>query len=633
MTVIQPNHWYPGDEIQLDMVSLEIVKSCQSLAIQAGPGAGKTELLAQRAAFLLQTNTCPQPRRILAISFKRDAAKNLKERVSKRVGPEVAKRFDSFTFDAFAKGILDRFREALPEWVRPQRDYEIGSRTRRQWESFGIRPGLDSPFDEESFTVEQVKNGHAYFGANPSPFGLAPPQPKSAMEAMTLRFWEIVLADMPSSLTFDMVRTLALTIIHHNPQVKNALLHTYSHVFLDEFQDTALPQYTLLHEIFSASGAILTAVGDNKQLIMTFAGASRERFPQFSRDFCARTVSLTSNFRSNRRIVEIINSIARNIEKNAVEVTCSRPDDPLPQSTDGFVHFNGADDQALGLAQFISGEIKQNGINPNDFIILVRQKADGHEAGLKDAFRLCGLVLRNEARILGESGISLQDVFTEPLAQIVIQFIQVAVEDRRREAYLHLSDFLAETHGSRDDRGDSQFFVESCLRETAKAIGPYLNVRPSETSMTHMVETLIEKLGEDRVKRLAREYRNAHRFECVKSGLILFLEECAVSSGSWEKFTDFFLGVDQVRLMTIHKSKGLEAHTIIFLSLQDDSFYYLANVEEEKLPFFVAVSRAEERVFFTKTQGDVSLISPLYELLGGASVPVLECFPVPSSLG
>lgn len=627
MTVIAPDDWHPSDEIQLDMASLETVKSRQSQAIQAGPGAGKTELLAQRAAFLLQTNTCPQPKKILAISFKRDAAKNLKERVSKRVGPELAKRFDSFTFDAFSKSILDRFREALPEWVRPQRDYEIGSPTWQQWRQFGNNPNLEAPFSEESFTVEQVRNGHAYIGPNPSPFGLDKPQPNSPMEAMTLQWWNLALYASSSYLTFDMVRTLALTIVHHNPQIKNALLHTYSHVFLDEFQDTTLPQYTLVHEIFGASNTVLTAVGDNKQLIMTFAGATSERFAQFANGFSAKNVSLTSNFRSNKRIVDIINSIARNIENDAVEVICSRPNDPLPQITDGLIQFDGTNEQAHGLAQFISDEVKRKETPPNDFIILVRQKADEHEAGLQEAFNRHGLVLRNEARVLGDSGISLQDVFSEPLAQMVIQFIQVAAEDRRRGAYLDLSELLTETHGSRDERGEAQFFVESCLRETAVAIHPYLSKNPSDASMTGMVETLVEKLGQDRIKRLAREYRNADRFERIKAGLISFLEECAVSCESWEKFTDSFLGVGQVRLMTIHKSKGLEAHTIVFLSLQDDSFYYQANVDEEKLAFFVAVSRAEERVFFTKTRGAVSLIAPLYELLNGANVPVLEGFP------
>ncbi|HEY5073769.1 MAG TPA: UvrD-helicase domain-containing protein, partial [Pyrinomonadaceae bacterium] len=80
------------------------------LALLAGPGAGKTETLAQRADFLLRTGTCPYPKRILAISFKKDASENLKARVTIRCGHQLASRFDSHTFHAFAKRLIDIFR-------------------------------------------------------------------------------------------------------------------------------------------------------------------------------------------------------------------------------------------------------------------------------------------------------------------------------------------------------------------------------------------------------------------------------------------------------------------------------------------------------------------------------------------
>ena len=95
----------------------------------------KTEFLAQRAAFLLQTGLCPAPRRILAISFKRDSAANLARRVADRL-PEHAGRFVSLTFDAFTKGLVDRFRSALPQaWVL-NGPYEIKFWTQRDQQKF-----------------------------------------------------------------------------------------------------------------------------------------------------------------------------------------------------------------------------------------------------------------------------------------------------------------------------------------------------------------------------------------------------------------------------------------------------------------------------------------------------------------
>src|ERR1035438_7657180 len=94
--------WKP-EGIILEPSALTAVKSQENTLVIAGPGAGKTELLAQRACFLLQTGLCPPPYRILAISFKREAAENLKARVILRCGRELAARFDSMTYDACAK--------------------------------------------------------------------------------------------------------------------------------------------------------------------------------------------------------------------------------------------------------------------------------------------------------------------------------------------------------------------------------------------------------------------------------------------------------------------------------------------------------------------------------------------------
>jgi superfamily I DNA/RNA helicase len=98
----------------------------RNLVVTAGPGAGKTELLAQRADFLLRTGQCRYPRRILAISFKVDAAKNLKNRVRRRCPPQLAARLDSYTFHAFAKRLIDAFRPVLTGVDALDPDYTIG---------------------------------------------------------------------------------------------------------------------------------------------------------------------------------------------------------------------------------------------------------------------------------------------------------------------------------------------------------------------------------------------------------------------------------------------------------------------------------------------------------------------------
>ncbi len=99
--------WRPKEINDLEPIAWAALKHSGCACVIAGPGAGKTEFLAQKTAFLLETNKCANPYRVLAISFKKDAAEDLRARVKKRCHTKHALRFDSFTFGAFTKGIVE----------------------------------------------------------------------------------------------------------------------------------------------------------------------------------------------------------------------------------------------------------------------------------------------------------------------------------------------------------------------------------------------------------------------------------------------------------------------------------------------------------------------------------------------
>lgn len=125
--MILPEEWRPAADMELEPnANTAATTTGHNLVVTAGPGAGKTELLAQRADFLLRTGRCRYPRRILAISFKVDAAKNLKDRVRRRCAPQLAARLDSYTFHAFAKRLIDAFRPVLTGVDALDSDYTIG---------------------------------------------------------------------------------------------------------------------------------------------------------------------------------------------------------------------------------------------------------------------------------------------------------------------------------------------------------------------------------------------------------------------------------------------------------------------------------------------------------------------------
>jgi superfamily I DNA/RNA helicase len=252
--VIDKARWVPVAGIQLEPNADRAVRETGgSVALAAGPGAGKTELLAQRADFLFRTGASPYPKRILAISFKVDAAQNLRARVRHRRGAAIASRLDSFTFHAFAKTLIDKFRPLLtgenaldPGWTIDVADH-IG---RKQ-------------------------------------------------------------------VTFNELIPLALEIMDADTRVIGALRQTYSHAFFDEFQDATSSQYELIQRAFQGSDVRTTAVGDTKQIIMAWAGAMGGIFDRYVTDFDAERLTLFQNFRSAMTLRRMQNRMIANLEPAA----------------------------------------------------------------------------------------------------------------------------------------------------------------------------------------------------------------------------------------------------------------------------------------------------------------------------
>ncbi|MBS1170732.1 MAG: UvrD/REP helicase [Burkholderiaceae bacterium] len=299
MPLISKENWLPVGVDDLEEQAHRVVRSTENKLVIAGPGAGKTELLAQRANFLLATGECSNPRRILAISFKRDAAKNLSERVRARSG-EYSHRFDSMTLDSFAKQLVDRFYPALPPEWRPKSNYlvrtaSIPEQEARTWFDRAIVPmghvkpnmaGLSRTKIAQS--LDKVMHGAAL------PYDAAT---SDVHRAWGQQWWreQLALPPLVPSLTFPMLNRLAAYLLRSNPKITAVLRATYSQVFLDEFQDTTASQWDLITAAFGGSSCVLTAVGDGKQRIMVWAGADPNVFDKFNTIFSAESVSLTRN--------------------------------------------------------------------------------------------------------------------------------------------------------------------------------------------------------------------------------------------------------------------------------------------------------------------------------------------------
>ena len=619
--LIEANKWRPAGINDLETAAWKAVRSHENTTVIAGPGAGKTELLAQRACYLLQTGIVPSPRRILAISFKRDAATNLKDRVSQRCDVQQAARLDSFTFDAFAKSLLDRFRPALPENWRPSADYEVLFTKYRNFEYF--LDSLDQP-PSNIATIDQVQMIRRNTFEKEKILGVPLPEggivADSASTWAASRWWiDNLRGRSQSSLTFPMIGRLVELLIRTNPKICEALRATYSHVFLDEFQDTTHVQYDLVKTIFGKSCGVLTAVGDNKQQIMRWAMALDDPFKLFESDFDAKRIHLVSNYRSTPDLVRIQHEIAIALDPQAGQAESKVVSEPS-QDACSILEFATPEDEANCIAELLSLTIERGSLTPRDFAVLVKQRATQY------ANELVPILLQSGVRLRDEGG--LQDILAERLTGSLVSVLRCGSLKRAGRYWTDSVRIAMSLRGLDPENYHEGHHLHESLGELQQALFQRMKDPPaSPTEVREIMDMVISFLGEDNIKLLYPVYQQGNWYTQVLDRVIEYLFRSCQTSPDWPAALDDFEGKTSVPLMTIHKSKGLEYHTVIFLALDDQAWWsFPKEPEEARSAFFVAFSRAKQKVVFTycRQRAEKTGIAPLYELLQSAGVPTYE---------
>ncbi len=619
---IEPEEWKPARIDALEDSALDVVRSANNRSVIAGPGSGKTELLAQRASFLLQCGVSPQPQRILAISYKRDAAFNIAKRVSARCHPEQAHRFDSFTIDAFAKSLVDRFGQALPPEWRPTPDYEIAQArdpiVRDFLRSLAPPASVGTYADIMAITVKGFEKQWVV----PLPLASRPVAKPSPGAWAADQFWEAWLRHGPRSfLTFAMIGRLAAHLVRINPMVRQALQLTYSHLFMDEFQDTTQVQYDLVKTIFLGSQTVITVVGDNKQQIMRFAMAMDDPFTPYEADFKAQRTSLKNNYRSSPNLVRIQDILARAIDTKTI-TPVSKSAAAVTGNSCEVSDFQSVAAEAAYLAANVASEMKRYGLKPRDFCILVRLRAAEYMKILEPAFAAQGMQLRNEAEMIGE--VALQELLGEAVSEIVVAMLRLATAPRAGRYWSDCLEAACFMRGLALDDDVARAKVAAALDNLAV---DFAATRPipvaSQADAEAVVATLLDFVGHQSSVSASPSYRQGDWLKHVVAAVILHLEASCRSAATWSEALDIYEGEQAVPLMTIHKSKGLEYHTVMFVGLDDGAWFaFQSQTREEMCGFFVAFTRAKQRVNFSycAARGQRMAIAPLYTLLKSAGV-------------
>ena len=520
--MISSEDWKPSEGIILEPnaeAAVREIKRC--VALTAGPGAGKSELLAQRADFLLTTGACGYPRRILAIAFKVDASNNLKERVWRRCGPNYASRFDSYTFHGFAKRIIERFRPVL-----------TGD------------DALDAGF-------RVVPKGKAH----------------------------------PVQTEFGLLIPLALKILDVYPMAVNAIRQTYSDVFLDEFQDCTDEQYALVSKIFGGTTRRITAVGDVKQKIMGWAGALDGVFGKFEADFAATHLNIYRNFRSQPQLLRLQNDLIKVLDP------CSEMPTELLDGEGGEILlqcFKDCTDEAFSLADQINTWINVEGVAPSDIAVLVRSYPEAYTARLISALDALGIGHRNENQ--------MQDITTEPIALVIVDFLLCLYGSREPKAWTRLLRRIIPANDDEDGssvRNDWTRFIKEA-RKTAAADLAAKNY----SQRWKLLNAFLSMVGVSMLTGLSHDYESRDRLKEIIRDLKKYID------AAMEQELDLLKAIAQladdrsIRILTVHKSKGLEFDSVILLGVEKEA-YWGNDTHEVRCTFFVGISRAKRRLVVT----------------------------------
>lgn len=521
--MITVDAWQPADGLTLEPNALRAAKEqMHSLVLTAGPGAGKTEMLAQRADFLLRTGTCRYPKRILAISFKVDASSNLKERVKRRCGSELASRFDSYTFHAFAKRIIDRFRPVLTGEYALDAGYKIADRK---------------------------------------------PEPSRSL----IEFADLV--------------PLAIQILQNSEMARNAIRQTYSDIFLDEFQDCTNLQYELLKLAFQDTSIRLTAVGDTKQKIMGWAGALDGIFQTFAADFAAVPLNMYRNFRSKPRLLRLQNEIIRVLDPTSV----MSDEQLVGDEGEVFVwHFDDSRKEAEYLADLINGWIKTEKLPPAEIAVLISKQLDLYADHLMVALEARGIPFRNEQQ--------MQDITVEPAARLIVDYLSCLYGQREPKAWIRLMNQLV-PFADEDIQSNARKDLDRLIKQQRKEVAIADPIAEPFSGWREFVRAFLKQISFETLVALSPDYESHERLKEVVRNTRTCIEELLKLEPDLPKALERFSDDQAVRILTIHKSKGLEFDSVIIMAVENEIFF--GNQAENRCAYFVGVSRAKERLVLT----------------------------------
>lgn len=602
----------------------------------AGAGSGKTRVLTYKIAYLLQQGV--KPWNIMALTFTNKAAREMKERIGKLVGQDLAQHLYMGTFHS----IFSRILRAEAQHIGFTNNFTIydESDSRSLIKTIVKEMGLDEKVYKPASVHSRISMAKNNLMSAEN-YARDKELYQADQRAKMPRLGEIFITyvqrcQQANAMDFDDLLTLTFKLFQEHEDIRNKYADRFDFLLVDEYQDTNHAQMRIVMQLCKEKERVC-AVGDDSQSIYSFRGANIDNILSFQSRFKeARLFKLEQNYRSTQSIVEAANSLIKHNSNQIPKNVYSKND-----KGERLIYKPAYSDkeEALIVCREIKRIKRQDDCQYSDFAILYRTNAQSRS--FEEEFRKQGIPYR----IYG--GLSF---FQRKEIKDVIAYFRLVANPDDEEAFKRIINYPARGIGNTTlakiatcalDNHVSFWQVISSPEHYG--LGVNKGTLAKLESFRLMISGFVEKsasmnafdLGDTIVKESgisADIYKSGSRdpedlarqenLEELLGGMQSFVEECREEGREQEAYlTDYLQGValltdldskgdddePRVSLMTVHASKGLEFPTVFVVGLEENIFpsaivSTLRELEEERRLLYVAITRAEKHCVLTSAK-------------------------------
>lgn len=601
----------------------------------AGAGSGKTRVLTYKIAYLLSQGMNPWS--IMALTFTNKAAKEMKERIGKLVGNDLAQHLYMGTFHS----IFSRILRAEAEHIGFNNNFTIydESDSRSLIKAIVKELGLDDKKYKPAAVhakISMAKNNLMSAAAYESDAAIFEQNKRAQMPEVGKIFVAYVQrCKQANAMDFDDLLTLTYQLFREHEDIRHKYAARFDYVLVDEYQDTNHVQMSIVMQLCQEKQRVC-AVGDDSQSIYSFRGANIDNILNYQRQFQGtRLFKLEQNYRSTQTIVEAANSL---IKHNRNQI----PKDVFSENAKGEkIQYKPAysdKEEAVIVAKDVKRIRREDGCQYSDFAILYRTNAQSRS--FEEEFRKQGIPYRIYGGLSFYQRKEIKDIIAyfrlvanpddEEAIKRIINYpargigattvLKIAVCAHQNQVSFWEVIGAPEQYGLAVNKGTMNKL------ETFRLLISSFIERAQTTDVYELGDAIIKESGISQDIMSGKDADDLARQENLEeflSGMSAFVDERREEGRFDELFLQDYLqdvalltdadsdgdkDEPRVSLMTVHAAKGLEFPTVFVVGLEENIFpsplsaASLRELEEERRLLYVAITRAEKHCILTNAK-------------------------------